>query len=177
MSRIGKNPVKLPDGVTASLSGRTVEVIGPKGTRSFTASDNVEIGISDGEVKVAARGNSRQARQQWGMTRSMVANCVEGVVSGFRKEMVISGVGYRAQLEGTRLSLSLGLSHKVSIPQPEGITFTVPAPTRIVVEGNDKQQVGQVAAEIRRWRPPEPFKGKGISYVGEIVFRKVGKKK
>lgn len=177
MSRIGKQPVALPDGVTANLSGQTIEVKGPKGSQSFTATDDVTLTIEDGAVSVAPRGKSKRARQQWGMSRTVVANMVHGVSNSFKKELEIQGVGYRAQLQGKTLKLNLGLSHDVDFEIPEGITVTVPKPTEIIVEGNDIQQVGQVAANIRDWRKPEPYKGKGIRYKGEFVFRKEGKKK
>ena len=177
MSRIGKKPVELPSGVTASVSGQTVEVKGPKGTRSFTATDDVTITIEDNTVVVAPRGKSKRARQQWGMSRTQVANLVTGVTDGFKKELEIQGVGYRAQMQGNTLKLSLGYSHDVNFDVPAGITVTAPKPTEIIIEGNDQQQVGQVAANIREWRAPEPYKGKGIRYKGEFIFRKEGKKK
>ncbi|MCY3878254.1 MAG: 50S ribosomal protein L6 [Rhodobacteraceae bacterium] len=177
MSRIGKIPVGLPDGVSAKLSGRMVEVKGPRGSLCFTASDQVSIEIDDKSISVSPRGNSKFARQQWGMSRSMVANCIEGVTRGFSRELAISGVGYRADLRGSDLHLSLGLSHEVKFEPRDGLTITVPKQTQIIIEGNDKQKVGQLAAEIRNVRPPEPFKGKGIRYSDEIVVRKVGKKK
>ena len=177
MSRIGKKPVELPSGVTASVSGQTVEVKGPKGTRSFTATDDVTITIEDNSVVVAPRGKSKRARQQWGMSRTQVANLVTGVTDGFKKELEIQGVGYRAQMQGNTLKLSLGYSHDVNFEVPAGITVTAPKPTEIIIEGNDQQQVGQVAANIREWRAPEPYKGKGIRYKGEFIFRKEGKKK
>lgn len=177
MSRIGKQPVTLPDGVTASLSGQTIEVKGPKGTQSFTATDDVTLTIEDGTVTVTPRGKSKRARQQWGMSRTVVANMVHGVSSSFKKELEIQGVGYRASLAGKTLKLNLGLSHDVDYQIPEGITITVPKPTEIIIEGNDIQEVGQVAANIREWRKPEPYKGKGIRYKGEYIFQKEGKKK
>ena len=177
MSRIGKQPVALPSGVTASLSGQTVEVKGPKGTRSFTATDDVTIAIEGDVITVRPRGSSKRARQQWGMSRTMVANLVQGVSTGFRKELEIQGVGYRAQMQGNTLRLNLGYSHDVDFPVPAGVTITAPRVTQIVVEGSDEQVVGQVAANIREWRPPEPYKGKGIRYAGEQIFRKEGKKK
>ena len=177
MSRIGKRPVELPSGVTASVSGQTVEVKGPKGTRSFTATDDVTITVEDNVVKVDPRGKSKRARQQWGMSRTMVANLVTGVTSGFKKELEIQGVGYRAQMQGNTLKLSLGLSHEVNFDVPEGVTVTAPKVTEVIIEGNDEQLVGQVAANIREWRKPEPYKGKGIRYKGEYIFRKEGKKK
>lgn len=177
MSRIGKKPVELPSGVTASVSGQTVEVKGPKGVRNFTASDDVTISVEDNSVSVMPRGKSKRARQQWGMSRTQVANLVTGVTTGFKKELEIQGVGYRAQMQGNTLKLNLGLSHDVDYVAPEGVTVTAPKQTEIVVEGIDQQKVGQVAAEIREWRKPEPYKGKGIRYKGEFVFRKEGKKK
>ena len=177
MSRIGKKPVPLPNGVTASVSGQTVEVKGPKGTRSFTATDQVDVKIEDGTISVVPRGASKLARQQWGMSRSMVANLVQGVTGGFKKELEIVGVGYRAQIQGQTLKLALGYSHDVDFPVPQGVTITCPKQTEIIVEGIDQQLVGQVAANIREWRGPEPYKGKGIRYKGEFIFRKEGKKK
>ena len=177
MSRIGKKPVALPSGVSAAMSGQTIEVKGPKGARSFTASDDVTMTIDESSVSVTPRGNSKRARQQWGMSRTMVANLVTGVTSGFKKELEIKGVGYRAQLQGKVLKLNLGLSHDVDFQVPDGVTVTVPKQTEIIVEGEDQQLVGQVAANIREWRRPEPYKGKGIMYKGEYIFRKEGKKK
>ncbi|AKS44861.1 LSU ribosomal protein L6P [Octadecabacter temperatus] len=176
MSRIGKKPVGLPDGVTASVSGQTVEVKGPKGTRSFTASDDVTLAVEDGTVSVTPRGKSKRAKQQWGMSRTQVQNLVTGVTTGFKKELEINGVGYRAQMQGNTLKLNLGYSHDVDFEVPAGVTVTAPKPTIIIVEGNDQQQVGQVAANIREWRKPEPYKGKGIKYVDEYIFRKEGKR-
>ncbi|KIC20815.1 50S ribosomal protein L6 [Leisingera sp. ANG-Vp] len=177
MSRIGKKPVELPSGVTASVSGQTVEVKGPKGARTFTATDDVTLTVEDNVVKVEPRGKSKRARQQWGMSRTQVANLVTGVTQGFKKELEIQGVGYRAQMQGNTLKLNLGYSHDVDFTAPEGITITAPKQTEIVVEGIDQQQVGEVAAKIREWRRPEPYKGKGIRYKGEFIFRKEGKKK
>ncbi|MBL4918375.1 50S ribosomal protein L6 [Szabonella alba] len=177
MSRIGKKPVELPKGVTASLSGQTIEVKGPKGTRSFGATDDVTIAIEGDTVTVKPRGTSKRARQQWGMTRSQIDNLVQGVTTGFRKELEIQGVGYRAAIAGNVLKLSLGYSHEVNFEVPAGVTVTAPKQTEIVVEGTDQQLVGQVAANIREWRKPEPYKGKGIRYKDEYVFRKEGKKK
>jgi large subunit ribosomal protein L6 len=177
MSRIGKQPVALPDGVSATLSGQTIEIKGPKDTQSFTATDDVTLTIEDGQVRVTPRGSSKRARQQWGMTRTVVANMVEGCNSSFKKELEIRGVGYRAQMQGNVLKLNLGLSHDVEYHVPNGVTVTAPKPTELVVEGTDKQLVGQVAANIRDWRRPEPYKGKGIRYKGEYVFQKEGKKK
>ena len=177
MSRIGKKPVELPSGVTASVSGQTVEVKGPKGTRSYSATDDVTIVVQDSAVSVTPRGGSKRARQQWGMSRTMISNLVLGVTQGFKKELEITGVGYRAQMQGQVLKLNLGLSHDVDYIAPEGVTVSAPKQTEIGVEGIDQQVVGQVAAEIRKWRKPEPYKGKGIRYKGEFIFRKEGKKK
>ena len=177
MSRIGKKPVALMQGVSATISGQTIEVKGPKGARSFTATDDVTLTIENDTVKVTPRGTSKRARQQWGMARSMVENLVVGVSTGFRKEMEIQGVGYRAAMAGNVLKLSLGYSHEVNFAIPAGVTITSPKNTEIIVEGIDQQLVGQVAANIREWRKPEPYKGKGIRYKGEFVFRKEGKKK
>ena len=177
MSRIGKQPVALPDGVTASLTGQTIEVKGPQATKTFTATDDVTITIDDGQVTVEPRGKSKRARQQWGMTRTIIANLVHGSKEAFKKELEIQGVGYRAQVQGNIVKLNLGLSHDVDFDFPEGVTVTAPKPTELVVEGYDKQLVGQVAANIRDWRRPEPYKGKGIRYKGEYIFQKEGKKK
>ncbi|MEP5758460.1 MAG: 50S ribosomal protein L6 [Litoreibacter sp.] len=177
MSRIGKKPVALPSGVEASVSGQTVSVKGPKGTRSFTATDDVTITVEDGNVSIMPRGMSKRARQQWGTSRTRVANLVTGVTDGFKKELEIHGVGYRAAMDGKNLKLNLGLSHDVVYVVPEGVTVAAPKPTEIIIEGIDEQQVGQVAAEIRAWRKPEPYKGKGIRHKGEFIFRKEGKKK
>ena len=177
MSRIGKRPVELPGGVTATLSGRTLEVKGPKGVRSFTATDDVDIAVEDSAVTVTPRGSSKRARQQWGMSRTQVQNCVTGVTDGFKKELEIQGVGYRAQVQGKVLKLALGYSHDVEFPIPEGIDIKCAKPTEIEITGIDQQVVGQVASNIRDWRRPEPYKGKGIRYKGEYIFRKEGKKK
>ena len=177
MSRLGNHPVALPSGVEASVSGQTVTVKGPKGSRDFTATDDVTIKIDGNVVSIAPRGSSKRARQQWGMSRTMVDNLVTGVTSGFKKELEINGVGYRAQAQGNKLTLNLGLSHDVIFDVPEGVTVTTPKNTQIIVEGTDEQLVGQVAANIREWRKPEPYKGKGIKYLDEYIFRKEGKKK
>ena len=177
MSRIGKKPVGLPSGVSASVSGQTIEVTGPKGTRTFTATDDVTLTLADNAVSVIPRGKSNRARQQWGMSRSMVANLVTGVSTGFKRELEIQGVGYRANAQGAVLKLALGYSHDVDFDVPAGVTVTTPKNTEIIVEGIDQQLVGQVAANIREWRAPEPYKGKGIRYKGEYIFRKEGKKK
>ncbi len=177
MSRIGKKPVPLPSGVTATISGQTVEVKGPKGVRSFKATDDINVKLEDGAVHVTPRGTSKRARQQWGMSRTQVANLVTGVTTGFKKELEITGVGYRAFIQGKVLKLALGYSHDVDFDIPDSVTITSSKPTEITIEGTDQQIVGQVAANIREWRKPEPYKGKGIKYKGEFIFRKEGKKK
>ncbi|WP_333830315.1 50S ribosomal protein L6 [Pararhodobacter sp.] len=177
MSRIGKKPVELPSGVTASVSGQTISVKGPKGTRSFTATDDIDLIVDGNTVTVKPRGNSKRARQQWGLSRSMVANLAQGVTGGFKKDLELVGVGYRAAMQGKDLKLSLGYSHEVIFEVPAGVTVSAPKPTEVVIEGIDQQLVGQVAANIREWRKPEPYKGKGIRYKDEYIFRKEGKKK
>ncbi|MBR28481.1 MAG: 50S ribosomal protein L6 [Rhodobacteraceae bacterium] len=177
MSRIGKKPIELPNGVTATISGQTVEVKGPKGVRSFTATDDVDVILENNAVSVKPRGLSKRARQQWGMSRTQVQNLVTGVTEGFKKELEIQGVGYRAQVQGKTLKLALGYSHDVEYAIPEGIDIVCAKPTEIAITGMDQQKVGQVAANIREWRAPEPYKGKGIRYKGEYIFRKEGKKK
>ncbi|MDO7557592.1 MAG: 50S ribosomal protein L6 [Loktanella sp.] len=177
MSRIGKKSVELPAGVSATVSGQTIEVKGPKGTRTFKATDDVTITVDGQSVSIMPRGSSKRARQQWGMSRTMVANLATGVTEGFKKELEINGVGYRAAAQGNVLKLQLGYSHEVNFDVPEGVTVTTPKQTEVIVEGIDQQLVGQVAANIREWRKPEPYKGKGIKYKGEFIFRKEGKKK
>lgn len=177
MSRIGKKPIELPSGVSATVSGQTVEVKGPKGVRSFTATDDIDIKLDGNVLTVTPRGSAKRAREQWGMSRTQVANCVTGVSQGFVKQLDITGVGYRAAVQGRTLKLALGYSHDVDYAIPEGIEIACAKPTEIQVSGIDQQRVGQVAAEIRAWRAPEPYKGKGIRYRGEFIFRKEGKKK
>jgi large subunit ribosomal protein L6 len=177
MSRIGKQPVELPSGVEAAVSGQNIEVKGPKGVRSFMAADDVTITIENNMISVKPRGTSKRARQQWGMSRTQVANLVTGVTHGFKKELEINGVGYRAAIQGNILKLSLGYSHDVDFQIPSEVKVTCSKPTEIMVEGIDQQVVGQVAANIRAWRKPEPYKGKGIRYKGEYIFAKEGKKK
>ena len=177
MSRIGKKPIEMPSGVSASVSGQAIEVKGPKGVRHFNATDDVDLAVDGNAITVTPRGKSKRARQQWGMSRTQIDNLVTGVTEGFKKELEINGVGYRAALAGKTLKLSLGYSHDVEFDVPEGVTITVPKPTEITVEGIDQQIVGQVAANIREWRKPEPYKGKGIKYKDEYIFRKEGKKK
>ena len=177
MSRIGKKPVEAPKGVTFTVSGQTVEAKGPRGVRRFTATDDVTITLDGAMVSVRPRGESKRARQQWGMTRTQIANLGVGVSEGFKKELEIVGVGYRAAVQGKVLKLSLGYSHDVDYAIPEGVDIKCAKPTEIEITGSDQQVVGQVAAEIRDWRPPEPYKGKGVKYKGEYIFRKEGKKK
>lgn len=177
MSRIGKKPVPVPAGVTASVEGQTVKAKGAKGELSFVVHDEVLVKLEDGAVAVDPRDQSKNARSKWGMSRTMISNIFNGVKDGFEKKLEISGVGYRAAMQGKNLQLSLGFSHEVIYDVPAGITVAVPKPTEIVVTGIDKQQVGQVAAEIREYRGPEPYKGKGVKYAGEKIVRKEGKKK
>lgn len=177
MSRVGKRPVKIASGVTANVEGQTVKMKGPKGALQFTVHDDVSVEMKDGAIKVAPRFDTKRAQSLYGTARAQIANLVEGVTKGFEKNLEINGVGYRAAMQGKNLQLSLGYSHDVIYPIPAGITITVPKPTEIKIVGNDGQQVGQVAAEIRSYRPPEPYKGKGVKYVDEFIFRKEGKKK
>jgi large subunit ribosomal protein L6 len=177
MSRIGKKPVAIPSGVTAKLDGHTVAVKGAKGELKFTAPVDVDVKLEGNLISVAPRGDSKRARAMWGMSRSMIQNLVAGVTKGFEKKLEINGVGYKAAVAGKNLQLSLGYSHDVIFPIPTGVTITAPKPTEITVAGIDRQQVGQVAAEIREFRGPEPYKGKGVKYAGEFIFRKEGKKK
>jgi large subunit ribosomal protein L6 len=177
MSRIGKKPVPLPSGVTAKIDGQAVSVKGLRGELSLTLIDDVTVKMGEDGIEVAPRDDSKRARAMWGMSRSLVDNLVKGVSNGFSKTLEISGVGYRAALKGKDLQLQLGYSHDVMFPIPEGIQIQVSKPTEIVISGISKEKVGQVAAEIRRYRPPEPYKGKGVKYAGEFIFRKEGKKK
>jgi large subunit ribosomal protein L6 len=177
MSRIGKKPIVAPKGVQWTVSGQKVEAKGPKGVRSFTATDDVTITLDGDTIAVKPRGESKRARQQWGMTRTQIANLAQGVTDGFKKELDIVGVGYRAAVQGRVLKLSLGYSHDVDYEIPAGVDIKCAKPTEIEITGADQQQVGQVAAEIRDWRRPEPYKGKGVRYRGEFIFRKEGKKK
>jgi len=177
MSRIGKKPVSVPSGVTASVDGQTVMAKGPKGELRFTVPELIAVSIENGSVKVDPRDESKPARAQWGMSRTMVANIISGVAKGFEKKLEINGVGYKAAVAGKVLKLSLGYSHDIDYPIPEGISIVATKPTELVVTGIDKQKVGQVAAEIREYRAPEPYKGKGVKYAGEFIFRKEGKKK
>jgi large subunit ribosomal protein L6 len=177
MSRIGKKPVSLPQGVSATVDGQTVTAKGPKGELHFVVNDEVLVKLDNGQIEVAPRSETKTARSKWGMSRTQIVNILEGVKNGFEKKLEISGVGYRAALQGKNLQLALGYSHDVVYQTPKGITITVPKPTEITIAGIDKQQVGQVAAEIRDFRGPEPYKGKGIKYAGERIVRKEGKKK
>lgn len=177
MSRIGKKAITVPQGVTASVTGQTVRMKGPKGELSYVLPDDIEGKLENGEIKVDPREKTQRARSMWGLSRSMVQNLAQGVTQGFERKLEIEGVGYRASVQGKNLVLALGYSHDVNYAIPQGITITTPKPTEILIAGSNKQQVGQVAAEIREWRPPEPYKGKGVRYAGEFIFRKEGKKK
>jgi large subunit ribosomal protein L6 len=177
MSRIGKKAVAVPSGVTANVDGQTVKVKGPKGALQIVLPDDVTVKMDKGAVKVDPRSETKRARSMWGTSRTLVANIITGVTKGFEERLEITGVGYRAAVQGKNLQISLGYSHDVVFPIPEGIAIATPKPTEIVVTGIDKQRVGQVAAEIRAFRRPEPYKGKGVKYVGEYIFRKEGKKK
>ena len=177
MSRIGKKPVKVPAGVTASVDGQTVTAKGPKGELKFVVNDEVLVKFDNGEISVEPRDQTKAARSKWGMSRTQIVNILEGVTKGFEKRLEINGVGYRAAMQGKNLQLALGFSHDVVYEAPAGITIAVPKPTEIVVSGIDKQAVGQAAAEIRQYRGPEPYKGKGVKYADERIFRKEGKKK
>ena len=177
MSRVGKKPVSMPTGVTANVQGQTISVKGPKGTLSLVAGDRVAVVMDKGSIKVDPKDESKEARAMWGTVRANLNNIVTGVTKGFEKKLEITGVGYRAALQGKNLQLALGYSHDVIYAIPEGIQITVPKPTEITIAGNDSQRVGQVAAEIRSYRPPEPYKGKGVKYADEFIFRKEGKKK
>ncbi len=177
MSRIGNKPVSLPGGVTASVDGQEVKVKGPKGELSHVLVDQIVAKMGDNGIELGMREDNKDARAMWGMSRTLVANLVTGVTEGFSKTLEINGVGYRAAMKGQTLQLQLGFSHDVDFEIPKGIEVKCSKPTEIVVSGIDKQLVGQVAAEIRRYRPPEPYKGKGVKYAGEYIFRKEGKKK
>jgi len=177
MSRIGRLAIPVPTGVTATIDGQKVAVKGPKGELSFVAGEEVSVTLADGEIAVQPRDESKRARSAWGMSRTMVANLVEGVTNGFERRLEINGVGYRAAVQGKTLQLALGYSHEVAYQIPDDITIATPRPTEIVISGIDKQRVGQAAAEIREYRPPEPYKGKGVKYAEEYIFRKEGKKK
>jgi len=177
MSRIGKKPVSIPAGVTASVDGDEISVKGPKGTLTMPKAELISYELIEGGISVQPANDTKRARAFWGMQRTLVQNLVTGVTQGFSKKLLITGVGYRANMQGKTLRLQLGYSHDVNFEIPEGITIATPDQTTVEISGIDKQQVGQVAAEIRRWRKPEPYKGKGIKYAGEFIFRKEGKKK
>jgi len=177
MSRIGKRPIPVPDKVTATVDGQHVSVKGPKGELSATLVEDVLVKLEDGAIEVAPRDESKRAHSMWGMSRTIVNNLVTGVADGFTQKLEISGVGYRAQMSGKNIQLQLGLSHNVVYEVPEGIEVKCPKPTEIEVSGIEKQRVGQVAAELRAFRPPEPYKGKGVKYAEERIIRKEGKKK
>ncbi len=177
MSRIGKRTIEVPKGVTVTLDGQTVSVKGPKGERSWTVADEIEISQGDDGLNLTMREDNQRSRAMWGLSRTLVDNMVTGVTTGFEKSLDLVGVGYRAAMKGNALSLQLGFSHDVDIQPPAGVTFAVPKQTEIKISGADKQAVGQIAAVIRKLRPPEPYKGKGVRYTGEKVRRKEGKKK
>jgi large subunit ribosomal protein L6 len=177
MSRIGKKAIAVPAGITANVEGQTVKVKGPKGALQVVLHDDVAVKLDGGEIKVDPRAETKGARAQWGTSRTLIANLIPGVTKGFERRLEISGVGYRASVQGKNLQLALGYSHDIVYPMPEGIAIATPRPVEIVISGIDRQKVGQVAAEIREYRPPEPYKGKGIKYAGERIFRKEGKKK
>jgi large subunit ribosomal protein L6 len=177
MSRIGKKPIVVPSGVTANIEGQTVKIKGPKGALSVALHDDVTVKLEDGQIKVDPRAETKRARSQWGTSRTLINNLISGVTKGFEQRLEINGVGYRAAVQGKNLQIALGYSHDIVYPIPEGIAIVTPRPVEIVITGSDRQKVGQVAAEIREYRPPEPYKGKGIKYAGERIFRKEGKKK
>ena len=177
MSRIGKKPIAVPSGITAAVEGQTVKVKGPKGALSVVLHDDVAVKVEGGQIKIDPRAETKRARAQWGTSRTLIANLISGVTKGFEQRLEINGVGYRAAVQGKNLQIALGYSHDIVYPIPEGITIATPRPVEIVITGSDRQKVGQVAAEIRKYRPPEPYKGKGIKYVDERIFRKEGKKK
>ena len=177
MSRIGKKAVDVPSGVNASVQGQTVQIKGPKGTLQVVLHDDVEVKLDKSAIKVDPRFETKRARAQWGTSRTLLSNLIVGVTKGYEEKLEITGVGYRAAVQGKNLQLQVGLSHDVSYPIPTGITIATPKATEITISGADKQLVGQVAAEIRSYRPPEPYKGKGVKYAGEFIFRKEGKKK
>lgn len=177
MSRIGKKAIALPSGVTVTVDGQAVKAKGPKGELEFVVSDLCKVALDNNEVSVQPVDNSQSARAMWGMSRTQIANMVDGVANEFTKTLELVGVGYRAQMKGSSLNLALGYSHDIDYPTPEGLKIVTPKPTEIVISGIDKQKVGQAAAEIRAFRPPEPYKGKGVKYADEYIFRKEGKKK
>jgi large subunit ribosomal protein L6 len=177
MSRIGKKAITVPSGITANVEGQTVKVKGPKGALQVVVHDDIAVKLEGGQIKVDPRVDTLRARAQWGTSRTLIANLISGVTKGFEQRLEINGVGYRAAVQGKNLQIALGYSHDILYPIPDGIAIATPRPVEIVITGSNRQQVGQVAAEIRDYRPPEPYKGKGIKYAGERIFRKEGKKK
>jgi large subunit ribosomal protein L6 len=177
MSRIGKKAVAIPSGVTVTLEGQTVTVKGPKGQLAWTVADEIEVRQENGELTLVKRADTTRAQAMWGLSRTLVNNMVVGVTTGYERTLELVGVGYRAAMKGQALSMQLGFSHEVDVPPPQGIAFAVPKQTEVKISGIDKQLVGEMAARIRRIRPPEPYKGKGVRYAGEKVRRKEGKKK
>lgn len=177
MSRIGKKAIAVPQGVTVTVDGQAIKAKGPKGELEFVVNELCTIALEENEVAVKPVNNSKPARSMWGMSRTRIANMIDGVANEFTKSLELVGVGYRAQMKGTALNLSLGYSHEIDFPVPDGIKIVTPKPTEIIITGIDKQKVGQTAAEIRAFRPPEPYKGKGVKYADEYIFRKEGKKK
>ena len=177
MSRIGKKPVSVPQGVTANVEGQTVKVKGPKGALQLVIPDEVAVKMDKAGIQVDPRNETKRARSMWGTSRTLINNLMTGVTKGYERKLEITGVGYRAAVQGKNLQLSLGYSHEVNYPIPEGIAIATPKPTEIVITGIDRKKVGQVASEIREYRPPEPYKGKGVKYADEYIFRKEGKKK
>ena len=177
MSRVGLKPITVPSGVEVKVDGNTSFVKGPKGELTFVVNELCTVALEENEVAVKPVNNSKPARSMWGMSRTRIANMIDGVANGFTKSLELVGVGYRAQMKGTALNLALGYSHEIDYPAPEGVKIVTPKPTEIVISGIDKQKVGQAAAEIRAFRPPEPYKGKGVKYADEYIFRKEGKKK
>jgi large subunit ribosomal protein L6 len=177
MSRIGKKAIAVPSGITADIEGQTVKVKGPKGALQVVLHDDIAVKLENGQIKVDPRAETKRARSQWGTSRTLIANLITGVTKGFEQRLEINGVGYRAAVAGKNLQIALGYSHDIVYPIPDGIAIATPRPVEIVITGSDRQKVGQVAAEIRGYRPPEPYKGKGIKYAGERIFRKEGKKK
>ena len=177
MSRIGKKAIAVPSGITANVEGQTVKVKGPKGALQVVVHGDITVKLEGGQIKVDPRVDTLRARAQWGTSRTLIANLIAGVTKGFEQRLEINGVGYRAAVQGKNLQIALGFSHDIVYPIPDGITIATPRPVEIIITGSDRQKVGQVAAEIREYRPPEPYKGKGIKYAGERIFRKEGKKK
>lgn len=177
MSRIGKQPIEIPEGVTANIDGASITVKGPKGELALTVADDVKVAMNDNEITIEPVKKNKRGRQQWGLHRTLVSNLIEGVTRGFERKLEVNGVGYRAQMRGKDLNLQLGYSHEINFPVPEGIQIQTPDQGTIVISGINKQLVGEVAANIRAFRSPEPYKGKGVKYAGEYIFRKEGKKK